>query len=171
MNSLTPSEAAFAGGVVGSMMVFFGIFVLAYYLLMVIASWKIFKKAGEPGWKSLIPIYNAYILYKIVGMKKWFWITLLVAFVGSIVTSAMGFDSQNLDNNSFTGTNLVAFLIMIAISIFAVCVEIVYSMRTAKIFGHGLGYTLGLIFLQSLFWLILGFGKSKYDKKMLKTWE
>jgi hypothetical protein len=43
--------------------------------------WKIFEKAGEAGWKSIIPIYNVYIMYKIVGMKNWFWYILIVAFV------------------------------------------------------------------------------------------
>lgn len=171
MGDLTPSEAAFVGGVAGSVIVATTIFVVIYYVLMVIASWRIFKKAGEPGWKSLIPIYNSYILWKIVGMQKWFWIALVVAFVGSLVTSLMGFDSQNIENNSMTGTNLIACLIMMAIMIFALVLEIMYAVRTAKIFGHGLGYTLGLIFLPNLFWLILAFGSSKYHKKMLKEWE
>ena len=39
--------------------------VIIWYVLVVVASWHIFTKAGEPGWKSIIPIYNEYILYKI----------------------------------------------------------------------------------------------------------
>ena len=39
---------------------------LVVYVLLVIADWKIFSKAGEEGWKSLIPIYNMYILFKII---------------------------------------------------------------------------------------------------------
>lgn len=35
-------------------------------VLMIIADWKLFSKAGEAGWKSLIPIYNIYTLVKIV---------------------------------------------------------------------------------------------------------
>jgi hypothetical protein len=42
--------------------------------------WKIFEKAGEAGWKSIIPIYNVYIMYKIVGMKNWFWYSILIPF-------------------------------------------------------------------------------------------
>ena len=34
---------------------------------MIVALWKIFTKAGEPGWKSIIPIYNIIMLLKIVG--------------------------------------------------------------------------------------------------------
>ena len=32
--------------------------VIAWYIILVIANWKIFTKAGEAGWKSIIPIYN-----------------------------------------------------------------------------------------------------------------
>jgi hypothetical protein len=36
-------------------------------VLLIVALWKIFTKAGQPGWASLIPIYNIYIWCKIVG--------------------------------------------------------------------------------------------------------
>ena len=36
-------------------------------LLLIVAMWKVFTKAGQPGWASLIPIYNLYIWCKIVG--------------------------------------------------------------------------------------------------------
>ncbi len=39
------------------------------WLLLVIAMWKIFTKAGEAGWKAIIPVYNAYVLCKIVDGK------------------------------------------------------------------------------------------------------
>jgi len=48
---------------------------------MVVSMWKIFEKAGEEGWKSLIPLYNVFILLQIVG-KPWWWMLLLfVPFV------------------------------------------------------------------------------------------
>ena len=40
------------------------------YLLLVIAMWKIFVKAGEAGWKSLIPIVDFYYLFKIAMGKN-----------------------------------------------------------------------------------------------------
>ena len=54
---------------------------IIWCVLIIIAMWKIFEKAGEAGWKSIIPIYNVYIMYKIVGMKNWFWYTLIAVFV------------------------------------------------------------------------------------------
>jgi uncharacterized membrane protein YhaH (DUF805 family) len=54
-------------------------------LLLIVAAWKVFTKAGHPGWASIIPIYNLYILCKIVG-RPWWWILLmLIPVVGFIV--------------------------------------------------------------------------------------
>ena len=63
----------------------FWIFWLAFMILMIAACWKIFTKAGQPGWASIIPIYNWYILCKIVGRPGWWVILLLIPFVNFIV--------------------------------------------------------------------------------------
>ena len=77
------NQAAMAGGVLGGLFAFALTVGIIYYILYIIAGWKLFEKAGEQGWKALIPIYNSYIYYKIVGMKKWFWAVLIVSFVKS----------------------------------------------------------------------------------------
>ena len=43
--------------------------------IMIIAHWKIYEKAGKPGWAAIIPIYNAIVLLEIVGKPVW-WIIL-----------------------------------------------------------------------------------------------
>jgi len=58
---------------------------LGAMILMIAACWKIFTKAGQPGWASIIPIYNWYILCKIVGRPGWWVILLLIPFVNFIV--------------------------------------------------------------------------------------
>jgi uncharacterized membrane protein YhaH (DUF805 family) len=63
----------------------FWIFWLAFMILMIAACWKIFTKAGQPGWASIIPIYNWYILCKIVGRPGWWVILLLIPLVNFIV--------------------------------------------------------------------------------------
>lgn len=47
--------------------------------------WKIFTKAGEPGWAAIVPIYNAIIILKIVGRPIWWIALLLIPCVGWIV--------------------------------------------------------------------------------------
>src|SRR5438034_10009022 len=55
----------------------FWIFYLAFTILMIAAWWKIFTKAGQPGWACIIPIYNLYVWCKIVG-RQWWWILLML---------------------------------------------------------------------------------------------
>lgn len=171
MEGLSTGEAAFLGGFVGSVLISFIICGIIFYVLQVIAGWKIFTKAGEKGWKALIPIYNTYIFFKIAGMKKWFWILLGVAFLAGIISAVTGFDSSNSQNNSYTGANLFGAIVYCLTGIFAAIVEIWYCVRLSKVFGHGVGFALGLIFLAPIFLLILGFGPSKYNKKLAKSWE
>lgn len=66
----TSTDYAVAGG-------FFAVYlVIAIVLgaLLLIANWKIFTKAGQAGWKTLIPIYNGMVLFKIIygSMGKFF---------------------------------------------------------------------------------------------------
>ena len=70
----------------------FWIFWLAFTILMIAACWKIFTKAGQPGWAAIIPIYNLYIWCKIVG-RPWWWILLmLIPFVTFIITIILCID-------------------------------------------------------------------------------
>ena len=54
-------------------------------VIMIAAMWKIFTKAGQPGWASLIPIYNIYILCKIVGRPGWWVILMFIPFVNFVI--------------------------------------------------------------------------------------
>ncbi|HEY9256592.1 DUF5684 domain-containing protein [Chitinophaga sp.] len=54
-------------------------------VFFIICGWKIFVKAGEEGWKSIIPIYSGIVMCKIVG-KPWWWILLfLIPFVNFVI--------------------------------------------------------------------------------------
>ena len=62
-------------------------------LLLIVAMWKVFTKAGQPGWASIIPIYNLYVWCKIVG-RPWWWILLmLIPFVNFIVAIILCIDT------------------------------------------------------------------------------
>lgn len=49
-------------------------------LLLIAAMWKIFSKAGQPGWAAIIPIYNWIVWCKIVGRPAWWVLLLLICF-------------------------------------------------------------------------------------------
>ena len=55
-------------------------------ILTVVAQWKIFEKAGEAGWKSIIPFYNAYILFKIAWGNGWLFLLELIPFVNIVIS-------------------------------------------------------------------------------------
>ncbi|MGZ3666652.1 MAG: DUF5684 domain-containing protein [Ktedonobacterales bacterium] len=98
---------------------------LVIVVLLIAAYWRIFSKAGQPGWAAIIPIYSTFVLLRVVGRPWWWFIMLLIPVVNII------------------------FLIILVNDL-------------SKSFGHGVGYTLGLIFLSLIFIPILGFGGSQY---------
>lgn len=57
---------------------------LALIILMLSGMWMTFKKAGEPGWAAIVPIYNVIVLLRIIGRPLW-WILLLLIPLINIV--------------------------------------------------------------------------------------
>lgn len=51
-------------------------------IFLLVAIWKIFDKAGKPGWAAIIPIYNIVVLFQVVGLSSWLVLLLLVPFLG-----------------------------------------------------------------------------------------
>lgn len=83
------SSSIFSGG--------FFLFMLVIIVFYVFCLWKIFEKAGQPGWAAIIPIYSAYIMTKIIG-KPWYWVLLMcIPYVGII----WGIWATNLLSKSF----------------------------------------------------------------------
>ena len=78
-------NAAAAGLGIGFM-----IFWCAIALLMIASMWKVFVKAGKPGWAAIVPIYNFVVLCEIAGKPAW-WVVLffvpVVNFIAIIVLS------------------------------------------------------------------------------------
>ena len=137
------------------------IVVVVGWVLQVIANWKIFTKAGEEGWKSLIPVYSNYVSFKIAWKPLYFWVTLLVGVFASIFfdLATVGSTTGNAD---FVIKSTPLFIIAVIIWVIAVILNIVFYYKLSKAFGYGAGFTLGLLFLHSIFLLILGFNKSEY---------
>ena len=120
---------------------------LIYYILIIIAYWKIFNKAGEAGWKAIIPLLNVYTMYKIAWDGKMFWTVMGL----DIISSALA--------RSENGA-LAAIAAILAIG--ALVIGIMLNFKLAKAFGKGTGFAIGLILLNPIFILILAFGSSRY---------
>lgn len=122
------SSTAF-GAALGTMLGFVIVFSLIVCVLSIIAMWRIFTKAGKPGWASIIPVYNMVVLYQIVGMNPWLLLLYIVPFV-----------------------NYIASIVLM----------IILDIKLAKAFGQSSAFAVGLIFLNTIFMLILGLGNAEY---------
>lgn len=107
-------------------------FSIAMMILGMAGMWKMFEKAGEPGWAALIPFYNIYKLCQIsIGNG---WMALLALFTPVPILGLI---------------TLVVLLYLLAVN-------------TAAAFGKPKIWAIGLFFLSSIFYCILGFGDAEY---------
>lgn len=66
------ASASGLGALIAGLGIFFYIISMALMVLSIVSMWKIFVKAGKPGWASLVPFYNQWILLEISGFSGWF---------------------------------------------------------------------------------------------------
>jgi len=86
-------DDAAANGLLAMFGISFFLFMFAVMAFFIACQWKIFTKAGEPGWASIVPIYGFLVYLKIIG-KPWWWLLLLlipiVNFVGIFIVAIGG---------------------------------------------------------------------------------
>ncbi len=124
--------------------------VLVWLILCHIALWRIFWRAWEWKWKSLIPIYNLYIVFKIAGIKNWFWYILLVIFIAAIISAIFPVYQEDLSNFSGGFASTVILL--------------VWFLLTKK-FGRGDSASILYTMFSGIAILILWFWDYKYEGK------
>ncbi len=110
-------------------------------------------KGGEKGWKSIIPIYNMYIAFKIAWKDgKAFWIYLIATFATGIVSSFV----VNADGSS----NIIAALLATVVSIVALVWAIRFSIKQAHAYSKGTGCGILAIFFPNIMTLYYAFASS-----------
>ena len=147
---------AIAGFLAGAMLVV-GIVALIVALLRIIAWWRIFTKAGEKGWKALIPILDSYTATKIAGTNNF--ARIIIAFLGYAICNGI---STALDPTSAGA--LIAGIISLALLIWYVVEIIIRFNGIAKNYGKGTGFVVAWVFFPTITTLILGLGGSQYKK-------
>lgn len=119
-------------GMVAALLGVFGTFFvvwLAVIVFMVIVNWKMYTKAGKPGWASIVPVYNMIVLFEIIGYK-WYYIFLLFLSVIPVIGP-------------------------IVLAVFTIS----YSIKLAKSFGQSTGFGIGLWLVNPVFVAIIAFNK------------
>ena len=134
--------------------------------LVLVAIWlvscgKIFMKAGEPGWKVLLPIYNGHILYKIIWKPVVWWVLLGAGLLLAI---------YSLLRVETSGFLTVVYSVLVVVLLIVMMVLILWTQwKLAKSFGKGIGFAIGLFFLPIVFSFILAFGNSVYIEPRSKN--
>ncbi|MDF7807004.1 DUF5684 domain-containing protein [Pontiellaceae bacterium B12219] len=94
--------AAMSGGVL--------VLYCALIIISIVAMWKVFTKAGHPGWASIVPIYNTCVMCDIGGKPMW-WVLLMFIPVVNIVVSVLV--TIGIAKNFGRGTGTVLGLIFL----------------------------------------------------------
>mgnify|MGYP003229283797 CR=1 FL=1 len=132
-------------------------------LLVYVVNWRVFLKAGEKGWKSLIPFYNEYVQYKFLKMKAdivkaisdLYRVVLILQFC-IVPVSIMFANIKNIFVTVFT--TLILILMVLAI----VYIDFTSCSRLATSFGRGKKFAWGIFIFRFLFTTIIAFDKSEF---------
>src|SRR5664279_193365 len=108
------------------------LFDLVLYVVFALGMYGTFQKAGQPGWAAFVPIYNFIIMLKVAG-RPVAWAWFLLLVIIPFIGS-------------------IALLV----------IGIIVLNDVSKSFGHGAGFTVGLVLLGPIFWYVLWLGKSQY---------
>jgi hypothetical protein len=87
------------------------LFWLALLVIVIIGGWKVFEKAGQPGWAILIPVYNVYILLKIAGRPGWWLLLYFVPLVNIVIAIVVAIDIAKAFGQSALFGFLLLFLL------------------------------------------------------------
>ena len=132
--------------------------VVFIFALSLIGKYFIFEKMGMPGWKSLIPIYSDYLLFRELIGSGYFW--------GYIASALLAGSCSALGTIGMV-SGVMEFLFIItavAACTVTIAIQIKLAHSLSKSFGHGIGYTFGLIFIEPIMLMILGLGNNRYAR-------
>ena len=140
-----------AGGILFVAGIFAATFALGVIrdLLTAIGYSKMYRKAGEAGWKAFIPVYNTYNNYKIALNGKLFFLYAAL----TVASTVLGVFTEG-----------VMAIVGSVVSIGIIYLILKQNVSMAKRFGKGAGTGMALIFFPGITSLILGMGKAEFQK-------
>lgn len=101
-DTVVVSTGGTIGGLIGSLIS------LAICVLLIVSFWKVFTKAGRPGWACLIPFYNLYVLIKVAGRPGWWFLLFLIPFVNFVIGIIISLDvAKNFGKSALFGVGLI----------------------------------------------------------------
>lgn len=124
---------------------FFLLMIMVVGIIVLVAQFKLFEKAGEGGWKIFIPIYNVYTVVKIAfsGKKNWLFFLILLPIFGALFGETMA---------------MLITLVSLTVNIY---IYYNFSRRFADT-----GLSIASIFFPMIIFPIIAFGKYEYEEYM-----
>ncbi len=150
-------------------------YVIFKWVFSIVCYYYIFIKCNEKGFKSIIPIYSDYIKYKLFFSKKVFFvylIALILFFVSGFIVGGIGaieilnnggsmtqemMDRILLDNRVITFSNVMMFSMFVYFLL-----KLIMSYFTAKSFGKGFLFVIGIMVIPFICEGILAFSNAEY---------
>lgn len=115
-----PASVDALGVVTGGVLASFGLFHFALLIFSIIISWIVFTKAGQAGWKVLIPFYNIYVFLQIVNRPGWWLLLFFIPFVNIIIAVVVALDlGKAFGKSAVWSIILLFFFQIIGLSILA----------------------------------------------------
>lgn len=137
---------------------------LALSVFAIVCMWRIFTRMGLAGWKCIIPIYGTYVLSRAVTGKKGITYGLIATGIVAVVLGFMALPAlivATYGGVDGTTVGLLGFL-FIAACIASFVLSIIMYNGMSRCFGHGTGFTVGLVLLNIVFIGILAFSDNVY---------
>ncbi len=122
-------------------------------LLLLVSEWRVLEKAGEKGWKTLIPFYNIYVSHHVMGMAHIWFILEIIVWPIELLLEILDPVPDWLEIGFGIPTAIITIISMI-----------VHANCMGKCFGKSRLYRLGLLLLPEVCLPMIAFGKSKYIK-------
>lgn len=88
-SALTTGDVAALAGVVGFWSTY-SVVAIIIAVIGIVANWKLFSKAGKPGWASIVPVYNMVVQFQIVGLSPWLLLLYIVPGLNVIAAIVLG---------------------------------------------------------------------------------
>ena len=147
------STAGVAGGLIAGIMMFIVVIIiisLVIETLKLIGTWKMLTKAGESGWKSLIPFYNQWTLCKVAGISP-YWV--LEMIIVSMLNAVL---------NGILGSPVISGILSLIVYANTIYFWVILSISLAKSFGKDTGFGVATFFFSFITYPMMGMGSATY---------
>lgn len=152
-SSADAAAAVAATSMLAAFSIFYIIFILIFVLatialvaVIIVSNWKLFEKAGMPGWYAIIPFYNQFMMCKLVFGTPWWGF----AFIAPLLCLPFFF------------IPFINILVSFAVNLFVTFVSIMFHVRLALAFGRGGGTIALLILIPIVGYPVVAFSKDSH---------